>query len=84
MYVFFWFSVQQLLVVMIDGAGVHISFFFLKKNRNFIKPVEHKKKRELFRCLIPPMSGMKYRRGNLVLHMHTTSYYRLVLRSIKG
>jgi hypothetical protein len=37
-----------------------------------------------FRCLIPPMSDMKYRRGNLVLLMHTTSYHRLVLRSIKG
>jgi hypothetical protein len=40
--------------------------------------------RGLFRCLIPPMSGMKYRRGNLVLLMRTTLYYRLVLRSIKG
>jgi hypothetical protein len=38
----------------------------------------------LLRCLIPPMSGMKYRRSNLVLLMCTTSYYRLVLRSIKG
>jgi hypothetical protein len=41
-------------------------------------------RRGLFRCLIPPMSGTKYRRGNLVLLIHTTSYYRLVLRSIKG
>jgi hypothetical protein len=35
MHVFFWFSVQQLLVVMIDGAGVHISFFLKKKTGIF-------------------------------------------------
>jgi hypothetical protein len=29
--------------------------------------------RGLFQCLIPPMSGIKYRRGNLVLLMHTVN-----------